>query len=330
MGSRITRKDVAERAGVSSAVVSYVVNNGPRPVAKETRLKVLAAIEELGYMPSATARALRLGATSTYGVVVPNGSHSFNAAVVHAVDQELSRHDLSMLLSNSHESVEAELTVIHNMVARGVDGLIVLNAAISDEGWIEQNLTVPAVLLDRQREIDGFITVGPDFLEGGKLATEHLIGHGHKEILPIFGTFEHGEQNMRYTGYRQAVREAGLQEVEPIICDWTREGGYEAGEKYVQMDAPPKAVFCFSDAIAIGFLKAVLDAGLRVPEDVAIVSFDGTDDVGYVHPTITTVRQPIPEMVQYGVEMLLAKKREQHTKHKIFPVGMQVGHSCGC
>lgn len=328
--ARVTRKEVAERAGVSVAVVSYVVNDGPRPVAEETRKKVLQAIDELGYLPSATARALRLGATSTYGVVVPNVSHSFNSAVIHAIDDELSKHELSMLLSNTHQSTQTEKAVVQEMVGRGIDGLIVLTSVVPDAVWRSWSLTVPTVLLDRQEGLEGYTTVGPDFLAGGRIATQHLIEHGHTQIQPIFGRLRENYLNIRYTGYLEACSEAGLEPVEPIYCDWSLEGGYAAGKEFLQKEPMPPAVFCFSDAIAVGFQKALQEAGLSIPEDVAIIGFDGTKSVNFVHPTITTVRQPIPEMIQFSVETLANKNSENRGKHQMFPVSLQLGSSCGC
>ena len=328
--SRVTRKDVAERAGVSMAVVSYVVNDGPRPVAPATRNKVLQAIDELGYRPSATARALRLGATSTYGVVVPNASNSFNSAVIQAIDQEISSRGLAMLLTNTHDSGETEAVAIEDMVSHGVDGLIVLMSSVRDSDWTSRNVPVPTVLLDRQVGLEGFTTVGPDFLSGGKLATQHLIDHGYKEIQPVFGQFTRGELNIRYTGYLESISEADLDPLDPIYCDWSLDGGYAAGLEFLQKGPMPRAVFCFSDAIAVGFQKALQEAGVRVPEDVAIVAFDGTRSVEFVHPTITTVRQPIPEMVEFAVETLADKTSENRGKHKMFPVSLRLGQSCGC
>lgn len=330
LSNRVTRKDVAERAGVSVAVVSYVVNNGPRPVAPATRNKVLQAIDELGYRPSATARALRLGATSTYGVVVPNASNSFNSTVIQAIDQELSKRGLAMLLTNTHDSAETESVAIQDMVTHGVDGLIVLMTSMRDTDWATLNVPVPTVLLDRQVGLEGFTTVGPDFLSGGNLVTEHLIDHGYKQIQPVFGQFTRGELNIRYTGYLEAMTEAGLDPLEPIYCDWSLDGGFAAGIEFLQKDPMPRAVFCFSDAIAVGFQKALQEAGVRVPEDVAIVAFDGTRSVEFVHPTITTVRQPIPEMVEFAVETLADKTSENRGKHKMFPVSLRLGQSCGC
>ncbi|MBS5900985.1 MAG: LacI family DNA-binding transcriptional regulator [Actinomycetaceae bacterium] len=326
---RVTRDEVAARAGVSSAVVSYVVNNGPRPVAESTRLRVLEVIQELGYHPSGTARALRLGARQTCGVVIPNVKHLFNSAVVHRLDRELSRHNLSMLLSNTHNDPETEKTVISEMLSWGVDGLIVMVSALDDEDWRHQKLPVPAILLDRQIGLEHFTTLGPDFAEGGRIATQHLIDHGHERILAVLGGLFPGD-NTRLAGYHRALSDAGLQPLTPIMTSWSLEGGYEAGKRYLQLDSRPSAVFCFSDALAIGFQKAVTEAGVRIPEDVAIVGFDGTDTVKYVQPRITTVRQPINEMLTIAVETLVKEPYEPLPKHMIFPVLLVPGESCGC
>ncbi|WP_072343053.1 LacI family DNA-binding transcriptional regulator [Actinomyces urinae] len=325
---RVTRDEVAARAGVSSAVVSYVVNNGPRPVAESTRLRVLEAIEELGYHPSGTARALRLGARQTCGVVIPNVKHLFNSAVVHRLDQELSRHNLSMLLSNTHDSPETEKLIIREMLSWGVDGLIIMMSTLNDE-WHHKKLPVPTILLDRRSGLEHFTTLGPDFAAGGRIATQHLIDHGHEEILAVLGGLFPGD-NTRLAGYQRALSDAGLQSLTPITTSWSLEGGYEAGKQFLKLDSRPSAVFCFSDALAIGFQKAITEAGVRVPQDVAIMGFDGTDTVKYVQPRITTVRQPIDEMLTTAVEILVKEPYEPVKEHMIFPVSLAPGESCGC
>ena len=114
------------------------------------------------------------------------------------------------------------------------------------------------------------------------------------------------------------------------MTSWSLEGGYEAGKQFLQLDSRPSAVFCFSDALAIGFQKAVTEAGVRVPQDVAIMGFDGTDTVKYVQPRITTVRQPINEMLTTAVETLVKEPYEPLPEHVIFPVSLVPGESCGC
>lgn len=327
---RITRTDVARLAGVSTAVVSYVMNNGPRPVAPHTRKAVLEAVEKLGYQPSASARALKLGVTSTYGLVILHVENAFHAQVVEAVDRALSARGLSLILSMTHDDIERERAVLHHMVQRGVDGLMVLMSARPDSEWLATKPSVPTVLLDRDHGLDGYTTVGPDFEAGGYIATTHLIEHGARRILPVTGPLTHSDANPRYEGYRRAMEEAGLTISNPITTEWSLAGGYAAGMAIVDVDARPDAVFCFSDGLAIGLKQALAEHSVRVPQDVAIVSFDGTDAARYTYPQLTTVRQPLDAMVQFAVDSVSHRTAKNIGEHCGFPVDLLIGASCGC
>ncbi|MDO5720138.1 MAG: LacI family DNA-binding transcriptional regulator [Actinomycetaceae bacterium] len=327
---RITRTDVAQLAGVSTAVVSYVMNNGPRPVAPHTRKKVLEAVEALGYQPSASARALKLGMTSTYGLVILHVENAFHAQVVEAVDRTLSSRGLSMVLSMTHDDVDRERVVLDQMIHRGVDGLMVLMSALSDSEWLARRQSVPTILLDRDTGLEGYTTVGPDFEAGGYLATSHLIKHGAKRIIPVTGPLSPGNGNPRYDGYRRAMAEAKLDVLDPITTEWSLVGGYTAGKVILDMAPRADAVFCFSDALAIGLKHAFFKQSIRVPQDIAIVSFDGTDAAKFTYPQLTTVSQPLEPMVEFAVDSVSKRTSSDEYEHRSFPVELRIGNSCGC
>lgn len=327
--SKVTRTDVAKLAGVSTAVVSYVVNDGPRPVAEKTRQRVRDAIEQLGYLPSASARALKLGSTGTYGLSVPDVGNPLHAEIVEGIDRHMRERGWSMLLAHAHGDSAREKQVVADMVGRGADGMVILMTSTEDIEWIREAIPVPAVFMDRQRPLFGYVTIGPDFEDAGWQATQHLVQHGRQRIVPAYGVLYLEEKNHRLTGYRRALQEAGLPEMEPLATEWDRAGGYRAGLELLQRDPLPDAVFCFSDLIAIGMLQVLQEAGVRVPEDIAIVCFDGTPAAEFASPALTSVNQPVDAMAEAAV-VALGKPAPQGFDHQVFPVSLTVRRSCGC
>lgn len=325
----ITREDVARLANVSTAVVSYVMNDGPRPVAARTRQRVLDAVEQLGYRPNARARALKLGTNCTYGLAVPDVTNTFHAAIVAAIDGELSARGWSMLLAHSHKDTVKERQVVTDMIDRGVEGMIVLMSTAHDDEWLDYAIPVPAVQMDRQRGLFGYATIGPDYVSAGVQATEHLLSHGRTRIVPVYGNLITGDRNLRLSGYREAMYRADVPEMPPVVTEWSREGGYQAGLEILQRDPLPDAVFCFSDMIGVGMIQALQKQGIRVPEEIAVVCFDGTEASKFTYPALTTVAQPVAAMAAAAVEAL-AGPRPEGLAHQMFPVTLVKRQSCGC
>lgn len=326
---RVTRDEVARLAGVSTAVVSYVVNNGPRPVSEAARRRVENAIEILGYRPSASARALALGTADTFGLIVPEITNTFHAQVVEAVEGEALGKGKSVILANSHTDPALERRLLEEMADRGVGGVMLITTSTSDDELVVQNLGVPLVLIDRQRPLPGFATIGPDYRAGGRLATQHLLDHGYTDILPIHGVAAESHPNDRLSGYNDAMLAAGLVPRAPLVVSWTREGGYEAGRRIVREGTMPRAVFSLGDMISIGLLAAFYEARIRVPEDVAVVSFDSTMDATYSCPPLTAVRQPVEQTASRAIARLAASGPVE-PGHELLPVSLDVRSSCGC
>ena len=228
-----TRSDVAALAGVSTAVVSYVVNAGPRPVAAETRLKVENAIKKLGYRPNASARALRSGRTNTYGLVVQDPSNTYFGVLIESFRRVLRERDMGMLLGQS--GVTGGGREARELIDHGVDGLIVASTFADGTDLAKTRPHVPAVLVDRAWPVPGAKTVGSDYLEGGRLATRHLLDHGYTDVVPVHGPFTEDAPSARLMGYRETMEAAGQEPREPIVTWWDREGGYKAGKMLLEI-----------------------------------------------------------------------------------------------
>ncbi|XCB30229.1 substrate-binding domain-containing protein [Arcanobacterium hippocoleae] len=237
------------------------------------------------------------------------------------------------MLANVHDSAAQEWNAANELVSRGIDFLVVLMSSIPDSQWREAKFPVPVAMMDRQRELPGFLTVGADFIDGGVKCTQHLIAHGRRQIVPVFGEFTRGDENNRYTGYLQAVKDASLPAVTPIICEWNMDGGYQAGIEYLSRGGVDYAdgIFCFSDSIAFGFLRALRENNVHIPEQAALIGFDGIGLGKYAAPALATLAQPIHEMVDFIVRILVAESgAELPSGLQKFPVKLVPAASCGC
>ncbi|MWJ37109.1 LacI family DNA-binding transcriptional regulator [Clavibacter michiganensis] len=324
---QVTRSDVARYAGVSTAVVSYVVNSGPRPVAEATAARVRDAIRVLGYRPNASARALRTGSTQMIGLVVPEIGNPHFAEMAVAVEQCAARHGHAVLLVNSGNDPQLERSLIRTLTARQVDGIIVSTVQHDTTVVDPSTLGVPVVLLNTFSAHDGVETVGVDAREGARIGVEHLVSHGHSRIALVIGG---AEVEARERGWHDATRAAGLPDG-PIAREvFTREGGYLGTLRLFGGSDRPTALFASSDMQAVGALRALGELGLRVPEDVAVVSFDGTDEAAYASPQLTVVRQPVEQIAEEAVSRLIAPDPARGPHHASFTPTLVVGRSCGC
>jgi LacI family transcriptional regulator len=328
--SQVTRKDVARYAGVSTAVVSYVVNGGPKKVAPGTEAKVHDAIRILGYRPNAAARALKLGSSETIGLVIPDNSNPFFSLLGHAVEEAAAELGYALLLTNSDGNLAKERRHIRNLAARQVDGVLLASVLFEPDLTELESAEIPSVLLNHGGESPGFNSVGVGLAAGARTAVEHLISHGHTNIGLAMGTNVSNEVDGRELGWLQALEAAGLPEGPIARSEFTRPGGYKAGRRLLAGANRPTAIFASSDMQAIGLLRAIHEAGLTVPGDIALASFDGSVEAEYSWPPLTTVEQPVQAMAEAAVAALIGARRGEKPEHRIFPTELRIRQSCGC
>jgi LacI family transcriptional regulator len=323
----VTRSDVAKHARVSTAVVSYVVNNGPRPVAKATRERVLASMETLGYRPNAAARALRLQRATAVGLVVPDVSNTYFGALARAVSNRAFDAGYALLLGDSDNDIDREAAQIDSLVGRQVDGLIVISldpTATMDVG------RTPTVYLDRRTAADQAVIL-PDNYAGARMAVEHLLQHGRQRIGHLAGPEGGPGADERLQGWEDTVRAAGQTDALSFVerAEFTRRGGYEAGRRLLKNpDRAPDGLFVSSDVQALGLLRAAREAGVRVPEDLAVISFDGTEDAAYSDPPLTSIEQPVEEIAATALAAVLTDPFVP--VHERVDVRLVTRASCGC
>jgi len=329
---RPTIYTVAEKAGVSIATVSRVLNNSPK-VKEETRAKVLRVVEELGYQPSASARGLALKRTEIIALIFPDISGPFYSEVIRGVESEASQHNYNLLIYGTYG--KATKGRFLRLLPTRVDGLILMTRSVEDEYiFYLHRRQIPFVLLDREIgeiEVDCVLT---NNAEGAYKAVEHLLQHGHQQVAFIAGPADSPDSNARFEGYRQALQDHGLPVLAHLVerGDFLQPGGYQAMNRLLDRPDPPSAVFVANDEMAIGAIEAVRGRGLRVPDDVAIVGFDDIQMAPYVQPPLTTVRQPIREFGALAVQMLLRRieNPEAEAKTIVLPTQLVIRRSCGC
>jgi len=305
-GKRMTHKDVAERAGVSVATVSYVLNHGPRPVASKTRSKVEAAIAELGYYPNELARSLRLQQSSTIGLILPSILNPVFAEIAHAIESVCSEAGFLVLLCNSERQHAREEHFVQMLRAKQVDGVVIIphDQPLTLVAPLRQ-AHIPFVVLEH--DLPGVHCIAIDELQGGRLATQHLIGLGHRRIALIRRKATSALSTQRLIGYQQALAAAGIRFDANLVVDC--EAGQAAGERTMQqllaLARPPTAVFTHNDVLAMGALHAIRQAGLSVPGDISVVGYDDITSAAYFFPPLTTVRSPKAEMGARASRMIL-------------------------
>jgi LacI family transcriptional regulator len=326
----VTRADVARYAGVSTAVVSYVINNGPKAVAPQTAARVREAVELLDYRPNVNAQALRRGTSKVIGLVLSDPSNPFFTEFAAAIAVEAVEYGRALMIAMARSSGDMESRLIDDLVRRQVDGLIVASVfGRPDLALSRMSRNARIVWIDAWDSIPGYASVGSDREQGARLAVEHLVqAHGHTSVGLLIGVAGGGSADPRERGWQGALRAAGLYDGPVARADWSREGGYAGGQRLLGARNPPTAIFASSDLQAVGLLRAAHERGLRVPEDLAVVAFDGTKESEFCWPPLTVVAQPVPVMAQTAVRLVLDEDRPTTWAH--FAGTLITRQSCGC
>lgn len=328
--NRVTRTDVARYAGVSTAVVSYVINNGPRPVAPQTAERVRAAIKALNYHPNLNAQSLRRGSSKTLGLALIDSYNPFFLDLMHEVDDAAREQGYRLLTTDLHNRADQEQEFVQDLVNRQVEGLILMGS-IQRERELTELLddAIPTVFLDAPGPITGQNTIGIDAQGGTVAAIEHLTkDHSCKTIALILGTTQSASVDPRELAWHRSIETFNCRSGGIYIGDWSPAGGYQAVQKLLAAGPLPDAIFVSSDAQAIGALAALHDAHLEIPKDCAVIAFDGTRAGQYTWPALTSVHQPTAEMAQKAVQLVTGDK--QKPAHYEFPMTLTVRESCGC
>jgi LacI family transcriptional regulator len=319
----VTIRDVAAKAGVSVATVSRVFNR-KGPIREDTMRRVMDVAGELQYVPHAGARSLSTRSTRTIGVVLPDLHGEFFSEVIRGIDLAARAEGYHLLLSGSHADRE-EMRAVVQAVRGLVDGLIVMSPDLEPSALVaDLPPGLPVVMLNAR--VGGHPSVTIDNSGGARDVVRHLYALGHRRIAFIGGPHQNADAEQRRRGYRAAMKELGLETLE-LEGHFTEESGFDAGRALAASDKRPTALFAANDAMAIGALSAFREAGLRIPEDVALVGFDDIPIARFLTPPLTTVKVPIAELGRKGFE-LLANGDDARRAAKL-TTSLVVRRSCG-
>lgn len=331
---RPTQRDIAELAGVSITTVSHVVN-GTRAVAPETRAAVLEAVEQTGYTGDVIARSLVTGGTRSIGVALTQLSDPYFAVLLQAIERAAAAAGYTVLLSSIPDTPETEHTIVRTLLAHRVEGLL-LTPALGDDALIDEliSLAIPVVLLDRLTMRSDIDQVGAENVQSTSVLTEHLAAHGHQRIGFISGAPGLPTSEERGLGYRLGLGRAGLPwSAELIACGYSETGrGAQAFAALLDQPQPATAVVVADDAMLAGVLHETRRRQLRIGQDVAVVGSDDTVWTDLVEPPLTTMAQPIADIGDQAVRLLLNRVHQpDRTPETIrLPPVLQQRQSCGC
>jgi DNA-binding LacI/PurR family transcriptional regulator len=311
--NRPTIRDVALQAGVSHQTVSRVIN-GKDDVSPETRALVEAAIEQMGYHPSAIARSMARGQTHTLACISPNLTDYTLASVIEGAETEARQHDY-FLLSSSAKDPESFSRLVDELVGhRRVDGLIVINP-YSDKRFEHLPSNFPMVFVGAQSHQQDVSSVCLDDEKVAYEATQHLISLGHKKIAMITGPMEEDCSLDRTEGYQRALQEAGIAFDKKLVLegDWSASSGQNALITLMEKGSALTAVFAQNDRMAMGVLRAARDLKINVPSQLAVIGVDDMPLSSYFDPPLTTMRQDMPRIGQEATRMLLDIIQKKNT-----------------
>ena len=304
-------KDIAADVGVSTITVSKVLRNKP-DVGEETRQRILQRVKELNYRPNLLARGLASGRSHTVGLIVPDLVHTFFAELAKGLKAGLRARGYQLILASAEEEPELEREEIDTLLARGVDALVVASCQTDAAGLRHLvEATVPYILLDRRLPDLPSHFVGSDDIAAGALATEHLLSLGRRRIAHI-GAEGVSTGVDRLRGYREALEHAGIafQPERVRTISRTEEAGDAAGftamHELLQVSGTPDAVFCYNDLAAVGAIRCVLAAGLRVPQDVAVIGCGNLRLARYLEVPLSSIDQAASDVGEQAAKLTAA------------------------
>jgi LacI family transcriptional regulator len=309
MRKKLTIREVAAAAGVSYQTVSRVINSKP-DVAAETRRRVQQVIEELGYQPSAVARGLASRQTHTLGLITEDFSDYFFTQVIVGAEAEARRQGYYLILGSTARNPDDEPEYLRLLTEREVDGILFARPSTERDSHHLRTLIrqgVPLVMTTYIVPGEQPMVVDIDNVDGGLQATHCLIAAGHRHIGMITGPAGWKSVQGRATGYQHALESAGIACDPSCIApgDWSYESGYAAMQQLLAQCPQLTALFSQNDRMAIGAMRALREAGRRIPDDMAIVGYDDIPAASYCYPPLTTVRQPMQEVGRLATRLLV-------------------------
>jgi len=316
----VTIRDVARRAGVSTATVSRALAD-PARVAESTRAAVFKAIAEVGFTPNAAARSLRARSTKMVLALLNGIGDSFYTAILTAIESTLFEAGYGMIMGDTRGEANREEHYDRLVRSGQVDGVLLFSGRLPQKGFGELERTVPVILVCNDIPDGRLPVIEVANRDAACQMVDYLVGLGHRRIAHVTGPIHNVEAQERLRGFREATTAAGIRSGDLPVWEgsFSFDAGAAAARRFLALSARPTAVFCANDQMAIGFIKAVRDAGLAVPEDVSVAGFDDIEYANLFSPALTTMRQPRAEIGRSAAEYLVAhmtggRKAPQRTR----------------
>lgn len=307
----VTINDIAKEAGVSLATVSRVLNDSGY-VKDETKKRILGVIEKHNYSPSAIARSLSKNITNTIGVILPDITNPFYGEIIRGISEIADKNNLNILLCDSNESAEKELKAIKALKDQRIRGLLLTPTSVdndlnSDYSKAIYNSNIPTVLVDGYLRYSNFNSVLVDNLKGAFDATEALINAGHREIGILTGRMTSVHSKDRFKGYQKALMLNNIPINEDYIFygDYTFNSGYMQAKEFLKLNPRPSSIFICSNQMTLGALKAFKEAGLDIPRDLSIITFDKIEILSALGLNISCVNGDSCEIGKLGMQILI-------------------------
>lgn len=307
----VSLKQLAEHLGLSPATISLVINRAPvaDSIPQETKNKIFAAVQKFKYRPNFFARSLRAQRSFTIGVIVPEVSDGYSASVMSGVEDHLLQEGYFYFVASHRHRADLIDEYPRLFLERSVDGLIAV-----DTPWT-LSLSVPVVTVSGHNQVEGVMNVVLDHERAARVALNHLRQLGHRQIAFIKGQEFSSDTAVRWANIEKVARELRLRISSALVAQLqgespTPQPGYHATRKLLASKKQFTALFAFNDISAMGAIRALREAGLRVPADVSVVGFDDIQSAAYQNPGLTTVRQPLKEMGRTAAEILLRRVRK--------------------
>jgi LacI family transcriptional regulator len=332
-GRRPRLSDVAEQAGVSTSTASRALN-GTGELSPETRAAVLKAAADLNFRPSPLARSLRTKRSVTVGLVMPTVAHAFYAAVTEGAQRMLEEHGYRLVLVDAGDDGERVAQAVRTLLDHEVDGLLMSTAPLPARRFNQLFAGTPCVFIDELAPGAGVGNVVLENARGVGLLVDHMVGHGHERIAFLGGPVDRTSGRERLEGFVDEMRRHGLPIAQELVedCEWTIRSGYVHATKLLGLEVPPSALITASGELALGTLAAARQAGVSIPEDLALGSFDDLYFAPLLSPSMTAVAYDARSIGSEAARLLLERMQEPEQERSEVRVDVRLvcRRSCGC
>lgn len=317
---KITIKEIAKYAGVSTGTVSKVINKQGN-VKEELRLRVEAVVDKFNFSPSYFARGMKIQRTNTIGLIIPKITNSFYVQVIELIEKEANKRNYTIVLGNSNEDIEREISCLKTFLNMRVEGLILASTGrdeafrIKEELSIYETVNIPVVLISRNLPMIEKDIVEIENEKGAHQATCHLLEKGHRRVGLISSSARTSASQERVTGYMKALEKFRLpyESALVLIGGLTASSGYEVANRLISLPNPPTAIFVGSNFQLLGTLRAFKDSKILIPDDISLVCFDDTEWGCFANPPLTVIEPDTESFSKAAIDLLFDRIENNHS-----------------